>query len=384
MKKRTYDVIIIGGGIIGCSLAFELEKQNAGTILVLEKKYLTAGATGRCNAGFREFWSTDLYVDLSQESIEIYEHLNEYTGYPYDCEVIRNGYFFPIYNECIENYESIIKFQNMRGIPTTVINAREMKHLVPSFNTEGVQHVIWSKRDGNANPFQCTFAYALGAQKRGVEIITKCDVKDIIVRNQEVKGVVTNKGVFESECIYNCTNSDAPQIAAKVGDELPIQRVMRQTLITERMSNLGGKGAMLPMIINMENGCWIKQSPSGTLMLGKAENDTQENGLGWDFMERASALNVEMLPALHNSKIIRQYEGFYDVSTDYAPIISKSANARGLTHVCGFSGHGFMIAPKFSRIVAKAHSGKVSDIKVEQFYVERFEHGNTLIDQLAI
>lgn len=386
MSKKQYDVVVIGGGIIGCALAFELVKRKAGRVLLLEKKYLSAGATGRCNAGFREFWSTPLYAELSRQSIEILDHINAYTGYPYDCEVIHNGYYFPMYSkEQLDHFNDILEFQKKYGIETTVLSKQETKEMIPEMNVEGIVGTIWSKNDGHVDPFHCTFAYALGAQKMGVDVLVETEVIDFLVENQKIKGVVTDRGVFETEYVYNCTNTFAPELAQKVGDELPIKKEFRQTVITEKFHKLGKDGAMLPLIINMKNGSWIKQTPCGTLMMGKAENPPFENlQLEWDFMEKAAAYNTKWFPAIRNAKIIRQYEGVYDISPDYAPIIGESKNAEGLVHVCGFSGHGFMIAPKFCQIVADYHCGKKNDINAEQFKLERFQQGKLLLDAMAI
>lgn len=384
--KKNYDVIVIGGGIIGCGLAFELAKRKAGRILLLEKRYLTAGATGRCNAGFREFWSTPLYIELSRASVEIFEHLNAYTGYPYGCEVVQNGYFFPVYREEeLEKYRDIIRFQNGQGVPVCVITKQEAGRLLPEMNTEGIKAVIWSRNDGNVNPFHSTFAYGLGAVRMGAEILTETEVTDFIVENQKVKGVMTHAGIFEAERIYNCTNTGAPELAAKAGDVLPIRKELRQTIVTEKFRHLGKDGEILPMIIDMDDGNWMKQSPCGSLMMGKAENHVFEGtALDWNFMEEAAALNARLIPAIRQAKIIRQYEGVYDVSPDYSPFIWESVNAEGLVHVCGFSGHGLMIAPKFCDLLADYHRGNHTDMDISVFLADRFERGEELFDSLAI
>lgn len=384
MKNNRYDIIIIGGGIIGTTLAFELAKRKTDRILLVEKSYITAGATGRCNAMTRRFWASRFYLDIVEPSIEIYRNINSYTGYDGDCEFTETGYMFPLYSdESLDEFSKYVSFQNSNGVSSEIIDAERVKAIVPGFNTDGMVAAAWNADDCHVNPFQCTFAFRHAAVRSGVEIMTGTEVLGILCQNGNVRGVRTTAGVFESECVFDCTNVGVLEIGKMVGDEVPVSLESRQTLIAEKTRPLGN-GTILPMIVDVVKGTWIKQCPNGTIMLGKADSCDGDGLLDWDFMTKSAYENIHWMPEIRKLKVIRQFQGFYDNSPDHAPFIQYSKNAKGLFHIAGFSGHGFMLAPEFCKIIAQHFCGEQTDMPYDILRADRFANGDTLFDPLSV
>lgn len=175
--KKAYDVIIIGGGIIGCATAFELAKRGITDILLIEKRFLTSGATGRCGAGIRQQWGSELNARIALESTHIFEHLEEYTGYTRSCGLHQGGYLLVAYTEKEwAQFQENLKVQHKLGIDSRAVDLKEAKEIVPYLNTDGMFGATFCQKDGHADPFQCTQAYAQGAKRMGVEFLTYTEV----------------------------------------------------------------------------------------------------------------------------------------------------------------------------------------------------------------
>ena len=165
--KKAYDVIIIGGGIIGCATAFELAKRGITDILLIEKRFLTSGATGRCGAGIRQQWGSELNARIALESTHIFEHLEEYTGYTRSCGLHQGGYLLVAYTEKEwAQFQENLKVQHKLGIDSRAVDLKEAKEIVPYLNTDGMFGATFCQKDGHADPFQCTQAYAQGAKRK--------------------------------------------------------------------------------------------------------------------------------------------------------------------------------------------------------------------------
>lgn len=171
--NRTADYVIIGGGVIGCSIAYNLAKKGTKNIVLIEKKYLTSGATGRCGAGVRMQFGTETNCLLAKNSIEMFEHLEEELAYQGSIEFKQGGYLLLAYTEkMVEQFHKNLGVQHKLGIPSRWVTPEEAKEIVPHLNTQGLLGATFCGKDGHCNPFKTTDAYAKAAQRLGVEIIT--------------------------------------------------------------------------------------------------------------------------------------------------------------------------------------------------------------------
>ena len=146
--KTNYEVIIIGGGIVGCSIAFELSQRGMTDVLVIEKGYLTSGATGRCGAGIRQQWGSELNARIAMESTHIFEHLEEYTSYNHSCGLHQGGYLLVAYTEKEwAQFQENLKVQHRLGIEARAVDLKEAKEIVPYLNTEGMFGATFCQKD---------------------------------------------------------------------------------------------------------------------------------------------------------------------------------------------------------------------------------------------
>jgi sarcosine oxidase subunit beta len=381
--KKSYDVIIIGGGIIGCATAFELAKRGRNDILVIEKGYLTSGATGRCGAGIRQQWGSVLNATLAVESTHIFENLEEYTGYNYSCGLNQGGYLLVAYTEKEwDQFQKNLEVQHSLGIAARAVTLDEAREIVPHINTEDMFGATFCAKDGHADPFHCTFAYAKGAEKMGVDILTYTEVTDIKTEGGKITGVVTDKGEFSANTVINAAGGHATKMAAMVGEELPIYPERHQILITEPVNHM-----MNPMVMSFHRHFYVQQTPHGSFIMGIGDpNEPVSYNIesSWQFLEDAASLVCATLPALRKIHVVRQWAGMYDMSPDRSPIISEAEHAKGFFTIAGFSGHGFMVAPRSAILLANHICGQDDSIDIQLFSHERYATGKLLVEPSVV
>jgi len=381
--KKSYDIVIIGGGIIGCSVAFELAKRGQKNVLVIEREYLTSGATGRCGAGIRQQWGSKINATLAVESTHIFENIEEYTEYNGSCGLNQGGYLLVAYTEKEwEQFYNNLEVQHSVGIDSYAIEPDGIKEIVPHINTEGMYGACFCAKDGHADPFHCTYAYAKGAQGMGVEIETYTTVTGFVTKNGRIHTVQTSKGAVQANIVLNCTGGHAVILASMVGDELPIMPERHQILITEPVAHI-----MDPMVMSFHRRFYVQQTPHGSVIMGigdPAEKVSFDISSSWQFLEYSSHLITQTLPAFRNLRVVRQWAGLYDMSPDRYPIINEAKEAGGFITIAGLSGHGFMVAPRLAILVANNLTGQKDDLDIKLFSADRYKTGKLLVEPSVV
>ena len=381
--KKSYDVVIVGGGIVGCAVAFELAKRGRNDVLVIEREYLTSGATGRCGAGIRQQWGSVLNATLASESTHIFENLEEYTGYGGDCGLNQGGYLLVAYTETEwAQFQKNLEVQHSLGIDSYAVDLEGIKEIVPHINTDGMFGACFCAKDGHADPFHCTFAYAKGAQRMGVDIQTYTTVTGFAAENGRIQTVRTDKGDVQAKVVINATGGHAAMLAALLGDELPIFPERHQILITEPVEHF-----MDPMVMSFHRHFYAQQTPHGSVIMGigdPAEPVSLNIRPSWQFLEFTASLVTHALPALRDLRVVRQWAGLYDMSPDRNPIINEAAGAEGFITMAGFSGHGFMVAPRTAILIANHLTGQEDSLDIKRFSACRYRTGELLLEPSVV
>ena len=381
--KTAYDIIIIGGGIIGCALAFELAKRGRTDILIIEKEYLTSGATGRCGAGIRQQWGTKLNATLARDSIRIFEKLEEYTQYDGNCGLRQGGYLILAYTDTEwSQFQKNYTLQRSLDIPVRKLTPEEAKEVVPHLNTEGLIGAMYCPTDGFTDPFHCTYAYAKGAKRMGADIATYTEVIGLHASNGRITGVDTTKGSIQAGTVINATGPHAPLIAKMIGQDLPILPERHPILVTEPVNHIQN-----PMVISFHHHFYCQQTPHGSFIMGigdPTEPVSYNIRASWKFLGECAAKVTTALPVLKNIRVVRQWAGLYDMTPDRNQIIHEMLPVSGLYTIAGFSGHGFMVAPKTAIITAQHLCGETPDIDISLFSANRYRTGELLLEPSVV
>ncbi len=381
--KNSAEVVIIGGGVVGCAIAYNLAKMGCQDVVVLEKEYLTAGATGRCGAGIRQQWGTEMNCKLSKASMDTFEVLNEMLGYPEDIELKQDGYLILAYEEKeIEQFKKNIALQNSLGIESRLIDPGEARKIVPHLNTEGLLGAAFCGRDGHANPFHVTQAYAEAAKRMGVEIYTYTECRDIEREGDRITAVVTDRGKIKTEKVVNAAGGYSDLIGAMVGLDLPVYSERHQIMVTEPVNPLQG-----PMVISFYHHFYCQQVPHGAFIMGQGDpNEPKGHNIGhsWQFLQELSGKITGTFPALKKLRVVRQWSGLYNITPDSQPILCEAPEVPGFYMAIGFSGHGFMIAPMTGVVMAELILGKDLSMPVHKLDLGRFDRGELVLEPSVV
>ncbi len=369
MKDRA-EVVIIGAGINGCALAYELAKRGK-DVVVLEKHYICYGATGRCGAGIRQQWATKENALLAKKSVEIFERLSEELGY--DIGLRQGGYLIAIHDEEeMRQAKKNVEMQRSIGLPVKIISPDEIKEIAPILDPEGMEAIAatFCPTDGHANPFKTTYAYARAAKKLGAKIYKFTEVKDIRVKDGKVEEVVTNRGKIKTKYVVNAAGAWSKEIAKMVGINMPNKPIRKEALVTEPIERLFDC-----MVISFKHGIYFSQQEEGQILGGIP---SPEEKIGYyteptfSFLKHMAYMLGKYAPPLKHINILRQWTGFYDVTPDALPILGET-NIEGFIQCNGFSGHGFMIAPMVAKLLAQLICQEKLDMPIDRLSMERFK-----------
>jgi sarcosine oxidase subunit beta len=351
-------------------------------VVVLERKFLAAGATGRCGAGVRQQWGTEMNCLLARESMKILENMNEILETKRDIELKQGGYLLLAYSDKEMNqFQKNITLQNSLGIPSRLITPEEAKEIVPYLNTDKLLGGAFCGKDGHANPFLVTQAYADAARRLGVEIYTNTEVTGIRQENGNIVGVETNKGYIATEKVVNAAGGYSHPIGEMVGLDLPVYSERHQILVTEPVEAMQG-----PMVMSFSYNIYCQQGPHGSFIMGFGDpNEPRDYNIrsSWQFLEEMAEKATWLLPPLKHLRVVRQWSGLYNMTPDRQPILAESGKVPGFYNAIGYSGHGFMIAPMVGIYMAELILGKEPTMQLS-LDEGRFERGELILEPSVV
>jgi len=379
VKTRTR-VAIIGGGIMGLSTAYHLARRGLSDVVVLERSYLCSGASGRNGGGVRAQWSTETNVRLMHESIQVCRQFAHEMGI--NVWFRQGGYLFLARSEEKRAaLEKSVGLQNECGLPTRILEPAEARKIVPGLALEGILATSYNPTDGVVFPWPFVWGYARGCERLGVQIETFTDVRALEKTSGHWR-VVTSRGVVEAEMVVNAAGAWSPEVARLVGLDLPNHAHRHEIMSTESL-----KPFLKPLVADLEDGLYFSQSMRGEIVGGISDAEApreidQRSSLRFLGLYARSLTRV--LPQLGHVRILRQWAGCYDVTPDQNPIVGEAPGHPGLYLLCGFVGHGFMMAPVVGRLMADLlATGQVPE-PFREWKLERFASGDLEKETMVI
>jgi sarcosine oxidase subunit beta len=378
LEKAT--CVIIGAGVMGCSLAYHLAKKKFKDVILLEKEFIASKATGICPGGIRQQWSSKLGCLLSKASVEFFKNLDEeiHPGFP--LSFVQSGYLFLAYSdEVLASYRQNVALQNSFGIPSEILSAEQIKELIPSINITGILGGAYCKEDGYLE--DCSgFTHSLVSKARtmGVRIIYD-EATEILLEGNRVVGVKGRKDIYRCDAVVNVAGCDAGPLAASIGIHLPIVAGKRRLLYTQRVED----HFLSPCLASLEKGWGGKQLHEGHVYMAYIAEEAEKLS-NMEFVERSVELGTEIIPRLGEARIHRLQEGYYDITPDDNPILGKVEGLDGYSHAVGFSGHGFMLSPAVGKATAEMVSGEKPFVDLTEWSLNRFRDRSIRRESLVL
>ncbi|HEY62803.1 MAG TPA: FAD-binding oxidoreductase [Anaerolineae bacterium] len=373
------DVIIIGGGIHGASLAFHLTKRGVKPV-ILEKNFLASAATGRSSGLVRMHYDLELESRLAWESFQYFRNWDEMVGG--DCGFTRTGFLQFVSPGYEAQLKANVAMHQRIGIPTFLVSADDVHRLAPHFKTDNIQIAAYEPESGYADPPSAAKSLMEIARQRGAKFLQDCTVTGIQVKSGKVTGVATTRGNFSAPIIVNTAGAWAAGVAKMAGVEIPVDTWRHDVIFIKHPL---GMGPSHPTVIDNPCSMYFRPETGGLTLVGLEDN----NPIGEDpdgytdraqsgFVERAIERICQRIPVMEKASLHSDHGGYDGISPDQRPILGQYG-PQGFYLQCGFSGTGFKIAPAVGACMAELIlDGAAKTVDISPFTPKRFEEGKLI------
>jgi sarcosine oxidase subunit beta len=366
---RTADVVVIGGGIHGCSTALHLALRGLKPILI-EKDYAGRHASGVNAGGVRQLARDLAEIPLSISSMEIWEHIEELLDD--DCGFVSHGTVLVAENEQeLAGFKARVDDLRLRGFThEELIDRTELRRLVPAVSEHCPGGVV-SRRDGAADPFRATQAFRRKAAEKGAEIVEGVTVTGL-AREGDIWRIETSDGPIEAPKVVNAAGAWADRIAAMLGEPVPLTVVAPMLMVTSRVPAF-----IEPVVILRGRKLSFKQLENGTVVIGGGHlatphRDSNETVLDWEKLAVSARTVWELFPVMRQATIVRAWAGIEAYMPDGIPVVGRSLTSEGVFHQFGFSTHGFQLGPGTGAMMAELVATGSTNVPIDGLEIDRF------------
>lgn len=384
---ETADVVIIGGGVVGASVAYHLAEAGCTNALVLHRdEKQEMGSTGKSMGGVRAQFSTKVNVRMSIHSIGFFSRFEEETGHTADYRP--NGYLlFATSDEESAYLRANREMQTGEGLKNVrEVSTEEIASIVPGIRTDDVRGGTFCPTDGFVDPYSVLRGFSLRARSRGVRFLLSTDVTGIELEGGRVSAVTTSRGRVSTRAVVNCAGAWASDVAQLAGASLPVRPLRRQIVATQRVENLPER---LPMVVELSSGFHFRPEGERLLMGWPDPDETYGYKTAFDpaFIEKILERAAARAPALAEVGVNPKqcWAGLYEVTPDHHAVIGESKEARGFFYANGFSGHGVMHSPAAGLAVSELIlKGRSETLDIHALRPERFAEGDLIEEAIVI
>ena len=378
---KSADVVIIGGGVIGSSIAYHLAARHI-SVLLFEKDTPAAGSSGSCDgAVLLQSKKHGKHLKMAVASTKLFGELNEQLPVPIEFE--RNGSMVVIEHEAeFAPMEAFVSQQRQHGVTVSLLDVSEARELVPALS-EAIAGATFSPDDGKINPIRLNLAFIQGAKERGAQVKVGEDVKHIDVKAGRVRGVTTSRGIYSCSVVVNAAGALAPDIGRMVNIDVPIKPRRGQILVTEAVEPLvrccmlsaGYIAAKFDPEIARQSGhgVSIDQTAKGNILIGSTREFVGYNRqTSFDKLIKIANRARQIIPRLESLDVIRSFAGLRPYTPDGMPILGNVDSIEGFIMAAGHEGDGIALSPITGELISQLISGEVPSISLEPFSISRF------------
>jgi sarcosine oxidase subunit beta len=373
------DVIVVGGGINGASIAFNLAKEGL-KVALIEKDFIAAGPTGRSSAIIRQHYSNEVTARMALRSLRIFRHFDDAVGG--DPDYHQAGFLLAARPEDVEQLKANVALQQAVGINTCVVSPQEVKELEPHVSIEGIAAAAYEPESGYADPAATTTAYAQRAKELGASLHLGTRVGSILVEEGRVTGVETERGAFQAGAVVVTAGPWTPLITKTIGIQLPIKASRHQVATYKRPVEFD----RLMVYAGFADEVYIRPETGQLMLVGSIEPQEAEDEVAnpdsfnervdFDIVADFSERVARRYPLMERGTSAGGWASLYDITPDWHPIMGALPGVEGLYCAAGTSGHGFKLGPAVGEMMADliVH-GEKDEADINMFSFDRFVEG---------
>jgi sarcosine oxidase subunit beta len=379
----TADAVIIGGGVMGTSIAYHLTQCGVRRVILLEKNYLGSGSSGKSGAIIRTHYSTDITARIALKSLHTFAHFADLIGG--NVGFVQTGMVIVVPAQDTALLRHKVDFLSGLGINNRLVSVEELRELHPYLHTDDLAVAAYEPESGYADPAGTTFAFAAAARAGGTVIAQGTEVTGVQVSEGKVQGVQTTKGAISSPIVICAAGPWAKHIGGMVGLDLPLKATRHQILTVRRQPDLDARH---PVYADFVHATYFRPEGDKLTLVGSLE-DVEEPGeanpdlyndkVDFAFIESYSDRLCRRIPIMQGSFSQGGWAGLYTETPDAHPILDHFADPEGFYVAVGFSGHGFKLSPTIGEMMAEfVTTGSCREFDITRFRANRFAEGDLI------
>ncbi len=357
---ESAEVVVIGGGAMGASVAWHLRELGVTDVVLLERRSLASGSTAKSAGGFRTQFAEELNIRIALRSLAKLRHFGK------EIDLKQFGYLFLLDNgDDLVRFREALAVQHRLGVPSRELSVEEAAALVPQLSTKGLMAATFCEWDGYCTPEALVQAYA-----RGLDVRQGCPAQRIIVGRGRVVAVETPRGRIATGCVVCCAGAWSDEISRTAGIEVPVVGEPRHMWFTPTD---GGLPERLPLTVDFSTGFYFHREGPGLAFGGREPS-----------LETVAEHAARRLPVLTELPIQSSWWGYYEVSPDHNAIVGEAAEPSRFLYATGFSGHGFQQSPAVGEHLAELVAGRGPTLDLSAFSLDRFARGEARPEAFVI
>ena len=373
------EAVVIGGGVMGCSILYNLAERGVTDTVLLERDVLGSGSTGRSQAILRMHYSNEVTTRLAWDSLSIFRDFHEITGMP--SGYTKTGYFVIVGTEDREAMLENVSMQRASGVDTSIVTAEDVQEIAPMVRTYDGESFAYEPESGYADPYSVTTGYANAARDRGARILSESPAVGIEITANRVTAVLTENGRIETPIAVVAAGPWSGPLLAAVGVDVPLRPIRHQVVMLRRPQDVVPDHPIIGDVV-------FDMSPrpdAGNLTLigvgedEEASPDTFNQGVDMPMVEATFENLVKRMPGMAQALFRGGWSGLFTTTPDWHPILDRVDGIDGLYIAVGFSGHGFKLSPMIGVVMSELITdGKATSLDISEMALQRFSEGRLM------
>jgi glycine/D-amino acid oxidase-like deaminating enzyme len=380
VSPKSADVVVIGAGVMGASIAFQLSRRKAGRVVVIDKGDVAGGGSGRSSALVRMHYSHAPEVALAKASYEIFVAWPEILGLP--THFRKTGFIRLVPEPEVERLRKNVEMHRSFGIDARVLSRTELREVAPLWDFSDVSAAAYEPDSGYGDGAGVATDFLLRAREAGVEYRSGTRVEALKIEGGRVRGVVVPDGVLEAPQVVVANGPWCRPLLLGAGFDAPIESEFHEVAL---LKNPPGLDSIGPAGIDSPTETYYRSEAGGLTLIGDfygrrgVDPDGIPTGASQESMLKLVERTARRIPALAEAGLFRGVAGCYDMSPDYRPLMGPVPGVEGLVLVAGFSGMGFKISPAVGVVIAELLTeGRATSVDISSFRPSRFAEGQPI------